>query len=147
MRTYRVEGPHTAALFVTVEARGKQLARDCNGSSRAVDVPTTKAELVGFLNDLAADQFGRRPGLEIELPEEEPETQLSGRFDGPRVAGFCDACGRSAAGSLKLAQGNDISTIEQWMETAELWAIQQLVERARDVVRGRSEALDGKGVQ
>jgi hypothetical protein len=135
-----------------------QLPGQQDKKAERVDVPGQPAELAAWLNSRRVPREGdafdglvpcntAAHELLDELRQEEPETQLSGRFDGPRVAGFCDACGRSAAGSLKLAQGNDISTIEQWMETADLWAIQQLVERARDVVRGRSEALDGKGVQ
>jgi hypothetical protein len=51
------------------------------------------------------------------------------------------------AGALKLAQGNELDAIGQWMETAELWAIERVVERAREIVRDRGLALDGKGVQ
>jgi hypothetical protein len=121
-----------------------------------VDVPSSPLELAAWLN---ARRVGREPALELEeaafqrsidtaaeqRTHDDPlGLELEARSSGPRVPGHCDACGRSGAGALKLQQGNELEAIGYWMETAELWAIEQLVERARGVVRERGQVLEGR---
>jgi hypothetical protein len=65
----------------------------------------------------------------------------------PKVAGFCDACGRSAAGTLKLAQGEDIETVLAWVTTAELWQLQRVAEGIREHVAELGEQIEGSTVQ
>ena len=56
------------------------------------------------------------------------------------IPGHCPACGRSAAGSLKLALGNDLDAFSDWLESRtfdDVWALQ----RAAELIRDRSRAL------
>jgi hypothetical protein len=136
-------------LYNNGQREGWQVPGQQDKGAERIDVPSAPADLAAWLNHRRVGPTGLAARFD-EIAgddEQEPDPQLSSATSGPRVPGFCDSCGRSAAGTLKLAQGNDLETIGQWMETAELWAIKALVDRARDVVRGRGEALDGKGVQ
>lgn len=132
------------------EARGWQVPGQQGKGAQRVDVPNSPEALAAWLNErhvpaVAIAELGA-PGTadaaELEPEErEELETQLSGAPGGPRIPGFCDACGRSAAGTLKLQQGNELDAIEQWAETAEVWALKRLADRIGEIARQRSVAI------
>jgi hypothetical protein len=142
-------------LYHNGQLEGWQIPGQQDPKASRVHVPSSPADLAAWLNHRRVGPTGAAAEQERRLEEFDDAPSVDELLEAadraerqrPKVAGVCDSCGRSAAGALKLAQGNELDAIEQWMETAELWAIQQLVERARSVVRARGEALDGKGIQ
>lgn len=121
-----------------------------------VDVPNAPFDLAVWLNErhvspeivsipLSALSAEDRERLERGEPITEAGrrlygTQLADEPKPPRVPGHCDACGRSAAGALKLAIGNDVDAIEAWAEGIQvdnLWALG----RAAEIVRDRAREL------
>jgi hypothetical protein len=75
------------------------------------------------------------------LPETgELEPEIHHKPQGPKVYGHCDACGRSATGALRLARGNELDSIAEWLEglqLTDLWVMQRL----GDLIGERARAL------
>lgn len=138
------------------QADAKAAAKEAGKPWHETEVPTDKPGLLAWLNErnvparleelgeLTKPPLARDPMDELEQLED-PAPCNTPR--GPRVPGHCDACGRSAAGTLKLAQGEELDAIAQWMDTADLWALEQLADRAREVARGRGVTLEGRAGQ
>jgi hypothetical protein len=146
-------------LYHSSELDGWQIPGQQDRKAERVDVPSSPADLADWLNarfvsprvsaelEEAAFQNSIDTAAEQRTHDDPLGLELEARSSGPRVPGHCDACGRSTAGALKLQQGNELEVIGYWIDTAELWAIEQLVERARGAVHARGEALNGKGIQ
>lgn len=151
MRAYLIEIPGKPLVFVTVEAEAKRRSREggINGRYEAVDIPDTKRERVTWLNELfenraAAEAFadvaleatwrGPLSADEIEELKNQPIERK------PKVPGFCDACGRSAAGALKLSQGAELETVIAWMITAEDWQLRRVAETLNEFAADMIEA-------
>lgn len=80
----------------------------------------------------AAKVNASRPPFLPRLSAEEIEAR--------RMAeGKCPKCGGG------LPRDPEVARIELWMELAELEEIQRIVERAREIVRGRGAQLTGEG--
>lgn len=135
---------HDAESWIVPGQQGK-------GATRA-DVPISPPELAAWLNDrrvpiepgAGADVAPCNTAAD-ELLEQDLDPQLARPPSGPRVAGHCDSCGRSAAGTLKLGLGNDLETIGAWLETAELWTMSRVVELVRDRVELLGKTIDERG--
>lgn len=118
-----------------------------------VDVPDRAPDLAAWLNgrQVLRDAWSVA-GLTIEPqlasgPElwpgeaaEHAAADASGPSAAAKVPGHCDACGRSAAGTFKLAIGADVDALEAWADTIQhdnLWALG----RAAEIIRDRAREL------
>jgi hypothetical protein len=146
MRAYLIENPGASPRFATVEADAKRAAREAAGTVTPTEIPDTKRDLVPWLNELLQREVGfRQRKLEQahELNDELLFADTCGDVEAakkPRVAGFCDACGQSAEGKLKLARGTDLDAFSAWLgelQLGDLWAMQRagelIGERAREL--------------
>lgn len=129
--------------------------------AQRVDVPNTPFDLAVWLNARAVppDKIGDVPvqRLASEITnwveqgcEEPPQDLIERVTKQPRVAGFCDACGRSAAGTLKLSCGHDLDELGAWLDDVQLdqlWMLQRAAELIRDRVRALGGTLEGGSVQ
>jgi hypothetical protein len=128
--------------------------------AQRVDVPNTPFDLAMWLNARAVppDKIGDVPvqrATDVTGPVGEgviEELRESGYLapQRPKVPGRCDACGRSAAGTLKLSCGHDLDELGAWLEDVQLdqlWMLQRAAELIRDRVRALGGTLEGGSVQ
>jgi hypothetical protein len=141
-------------------AEGWQIPGQQDKKAERVDIPTAPAELAAWLNErhvwaiareIDSDQVGMTgdyPDLTIEELEQlgEGDPQLASERK-PMAPGFCPECGLSRAGALKLGLGNDVAAIEEWVATAEPWALQRVADAIAGHVRALNEQLDERTVQ
>lgn len=117
-----------------------------------LDVPTTPVSLAAWLNErcVPADPGGALvisgEPLSIDGLEERLQ-QLASEPRKPMAPGFCPECGLSRAGTVKLAQGEDIETVIAWVETAEVWQLQRVADAIKDHVHALNEQLNERTVQ
>lgn len=117
-----------------------------------VELPTTHQSWIDFLNEhdrmvvigkertQLADELLRPGALIPDAIDEQGQIRPEIEKLLPKVPGRCDACGRSVAGTLKLAIGNDVDALEAWAETIQadnLWALG----RAADIILNRAREL------
>lgn len=115
-----------------------------------VDVPNSPAELAAWLNarnvqaitgdvaELARERDLQR-SIDVEADQRHHEDPLGLELERPRssrVPGFCDACGQSSAGKLKLSQGADVETVAAWMMGAEGWQLRRIAETLAELKSG-----------
>jgi hypothetical protein len=131
-------------LYHNGQLEGWQVPGKQDKRAERIDVPSSPAELAAWLNHrrvgptgIAArlEELEGTPGRREEMlgelldgTAESDEPQLASAPSGPRVPGFCDACGRSAAGALKLSQGRDVDTVVAWVMEAESWQLTRIAE-------------------
>lgn len=132
-------------LYHGPEGFGWQIPGKQEKKATKVEVPNAPAELADWLNDRWVQPDRSDPSLaellQLEdIRDREHEPQLAGEPKRPKVPGHCDACGRSSAGTLKLAIGNGVDQLEAWAETVDvtnLWALG----RASEIILNRAREL------
>jgi hypothetical protein len=145
-------------LYHNGEPEGWQIPGAQDRKAERIDVPNPPAELAAWLNErdvsprvpapnsTHAGEFDDAPSV-AELLDAADRAE---RERGPKVPGKCDACGRSAAGALKLARGNDLDALAEWLEGIdidELWVMQRAGELFRDHARELGLDWEARTVQ
>lgn len=86
MRAYKVTAPLHPAGFETVEAEAKRAARNLDGELHPLEIDTTKAALIPFLNKLSAEQYHRGQREALGLHDAD-EPQLASEGEKPWILG------------------------------------------------------------
>lgn len=149
MRLYKIHSPTVPATFRTAEREAKERARELgiNGRVEPVDVGTTKAELVPFLEDLAHREFqrgatdGHAEAIEESAPGAELEPAPIGAAAGnPNRCSACKATlSATIAGADASAVSKEIEAIADWTDRVPDWALERLSEILNDRARARGQ--------
>lgn len=130
-------------LYHNGKGEGWQIPGQQDKGATRVDVPNSPADLCAWLNarrvpaaELHVWQTGGQGTdganlLHHVADELEPLNDAAAELLEevrrlPRAPGFCDACGQSSAGKLKLSQGADVETVVAWMMGAQDWQLRSI---------------------